>query len=56
MTKESEKRKLSELEASRLVGGNPILVALGIISSAVGAGRAADAAAGWFMEGWNNPK
>ncbi len=44
----------AEMLATR--GGNPILVGLGVLSTIISLGKAADQASEWFVEGWNNPK
>lgn len=36
-------------------GGNPIRVALGLISAVISIGKAVDQASEWFLDGWNNP-
>lgn len=47
---------LSKSAMLRTRGGNPILVGLGVLSTLIGLGKAADQASEWFVEGWNNPK
>lgn len=50
---------MKELKRNELVeikGGNPILVGLGVLTTMISLGKAADQAGEWFMEGWNNPK
>ena len=47
---------LSEGAKQSVRGGNAIIVALGIGSSIIAIGMAADQAAAWFIDGWKNPK
>ena len=57
--KQIELLKMNELNQKELVeitGGNPILVGLGVLTTMISLGKAADQAGEWFMEGWNNPK
>jgi len=48
--------EISKKEMSKTRGGNPILLGLGILSTLIGLGKAADQASEWFRDGWNNPK
>jgi len=48
--------EMSKGEMMQTRGGNPILVGLGVLSTLIGLGKAADQASEWFTEGWNNPK
>ena len=48
--------ELSKTEMFETRGGNPILVGLGVLSTLIGLGKAADQASEWFVSGWNNPK
>ncbi len=48
--------EVSQSEMLKIKGGNPILVGLGIVSTLIGLGKAADKASEWFRDGWNNPK
>lgn len=48
--------EISEREQIQTKGGNPILVGLGVLSTFIGLGKAADQASEWFTEGWKNPK
>jgi len=48
--------ELNSNKMSRIKGGHPILVVLGVITTAVSLGRALDEAGQWFLEGWNNPR
>lgn len=54
--KELKMQGLSRAEMLETRGGNPILVGLGVLSTIIGLGKAADQASEWFVEGWNNPK
>jgi len=47
--------ELSIGQMQKVKGGHPILVVLGVITTAVSVGRALDQAGQWFLEGWNNP-
>lgn len=50
---------MTELKRNELVeikGGNPIFVGLGVLTTMISLGKAADQAGEWFMQGWNNPK
>lgn len=51
-----EMNELSRLELVETKGGNPILVGLGVLTTMISLGKAADQAGEWFMQGWNNPK
>lgn len=51
-----EMTELSRLELVETKGGNPILVGLGVLTTMISLGKAADQAGEWFMQGWNNPK
>jgi hypothetical protein len=51
-----EMKELSRLELVETKGGNPILVGLGVLTTMISLGKAADQAGEWFMQGWNNPK
>ncbi len=48
---EIDKKSLSNIK-----GGHPILVVLGVVTTAVSLGRALDQAGQWFLDGWNNPR
>jgi len=48
--------ELSANDLSIIKGGHPVLVVLGVITTAVSLGRALDQAGQWFLEGWNNPR
>ena len=48
--------ELSKHEILETKGGNPILVGLGVLTTVISLGRAADQAGEWFVQGWNNPK
>lgn len=48
--------EIRKSELSKVKGGNPILVGLGVVSTLIGLGKAADQASDWFRAGWNNPK
>jgi len=48
--------ELSNNDLSIIKGGHPVLVVLGVITTAVSLGRALDQAGQWFLEGWNNPR
>ena len=54
--KELKMQGLNRAEMLETRGGNPILVGLGVLSTIIGLGKAADQASEWFVEGWNNPK
>lgn len=43
------------LELKKISGGHPILVVLGVVTTAVSVGKALDQAGQWFLDGWNNP-
>ena len=49
-------KELNRLELLKTKGGNPILVGLGVLTTMISLGKAADQAGEWFMQGWNNPK
>ncbi|MGA9269993.1 MAG: hypothetical protein WBV45_05175 [Lutimonas sp.] len=49
-------RNLNRKELLEIKGGNPILVGLGVLTTMISLGKAADQAGQWFMQGWNNPK
>lgn len=49
-------RELNRIELMQIKGGNPILVGLGVLTTVISLGKAADQAGAWFAEGWNNPK
>ena len=49
-------RELNRIELMKINGGNPILVGLGVLTTVISLGKAADQAGAWFAEGWNNPK
>ena len=49
-------RTLNEHEQLETQGGNPILVGLGVLTTVISLGKAADQAGQWFVQGWNNPK
>lgn len=51
-----EMKELNRLELLKTKGGNPILVGLGVLTTMISLGKAADQAGDWFMQGWNNPK
>lgn len=48
--------EIGKTEKLKTRGGNPILVGLGVLSTLIGLGKAADQASEWFRDGWNNPK
>lgn len=48
-------KKLGPNQIIKTAGGNPIRVALGVITTIVSLGKAGDQAIDWFLEGWNNP-
>jgi len=48
--------ELKTTDLSRIKGGHPVLVVLGVITTGVSLGRALDQAGQWFLEGWNNPR
>ena len=48
--------ELNAKEKTKIKGGHPILIALGVITTAVSLGRALDQAGQWFLEGWNSPR
>ena len=48
--------ELETTDLSRIKGGHPVLVVLGVITTGVSLGRALDQAGQWFLEGWNNPR
>ena len=57
--KQIELLKMKELdrqETLEIKGGNPILVGLGVLTTMISLGKAADQAGEWFVQGWNNPK
>ena len=43
-------------ELMEIRGGNPILIAMGVVTSLVSFGKAVDQASEWFLDGWNNPQ
>lgn len=43
-------------ELREIRGGNPILIAMGVVTSLVSFGKAVDKASEWFLDGWNNPQ
>jgi len=47
---------LSSTEKIEIQGGNPILVGMGVISTIIALGKAADQASEWFVSGWKHPK
>ena len=49
-------RELDRRETLEIKGGNPILVGLGVLTTMISLGKAADQAGEWFVQGWNNPK
>ena len=49
-------RELNRIELMEINGGNPILVGLGVLTTVISLGKAADQAGAWFADGWNNPK
>ena len=49
-------KEVSQSELLKIKGGNPILVGLGVVSTLIGLGKAADKASEWFRDGWNNPQ
>ncbi len=55
-TKSMKMRNLNRKELLEIKGGNPILVGLGVLTTMISLGKAADQAGQWFMQGWNNPK
>jgi len=46
---------LDPMQKAEINGGNPIRVALGLVTMIISLGKAADQATGWFLDGWNNP-
>ena len=48
--------ELGENDLSKIRGGHPVLVVLGVVTTVVSLGRALDQAGQWFLEGWNNPR
>ena len=48
--------QLETAELNETRGGNPVLIAMGVVTSVVSFGKAIDKASEWFLEGWNNPK
>ena len=49
-------RELNRNELLEIRGGNPILVGLGVLTTLISLGKAADQVGQWFVQGWNNPK
>ena len=49
-------KEVSQSELLKIKGGNPILVGLGVVSTLIGLGKAADKASEWFRDGWNDPQ
>ncbi len=47
---------LDKESLSNIKGGHPVLVVLGVVTTAVGLGRAIDQAGQWFLNGWNSPR
>lgn len=43
-------------DLKKIKGGVPILVVLGVITTAVSVGRTLDQIGEWFINGWNNPQ
>lgn len=57
--KEIEYYGTKELVLNELLktkGGVPILVVLGVITTAVSVGKTLDQMGEWFLKGWNNPQ
>lgn len=50
------KTVLNKEDLVAIKGGHPVLVVLGVVTTAVSLGRALDQAGQWFLEGWNNPR
>jgi hypothetical protein len=48
-------QELDLIQKVKIEGGNPIRVALGLISTVISVGKALDQAGEWFLDGWNNP-
>jgi hypothetical protein len=48
-------KELDLIQKVKIEGGNPIRVALGLISTIISVGKALDQAGEWFLDGWNNP-
>jgi len=46
---------LDPMQKAEINGGNPIRVALGLVTMIISLGKAADQATEWFLDGWNNP-
>ena len=47
---------LDTCQQQEIRGGNPILAAMGLVTSVIAFGKAVDKASEWFLEGWNNPQ
>jgi hypothetical protein len=57
--KQTQLMKMRELNRNELLeirGGNPIFVGLGVLTTMISLGKAADQIGQWFVQGWNNPK
>ncbi len=48
--------ELDKTDLSKIRGGHPVLVALGVVTTVVSLGRALDQAGQWFLDGWNSPR
>jgi hypothetical protein len=48
-------KELDLIQKVKIEAGNPIRVALGLISTIISVGKALDQAGEWFLDGWNNP-
>ncbi len=48
--------ELTKFEQMQTRGGNPILVGLGVLTTAISLGKAADQAGTWFLQGWSHPQ
>lgn len=48
-------QELDLIQKVKIEGGNPIRVALGLISTVISVGKALDQSGEWFLDGWNNP-
>ncbi len=46
---------LDSIQKAEINGGNPIRVVLGLVTTIISLGKAADQATEWFLDGWNNP-
>jgi len=48
--------ELAPSELRKIEGGIPILVVLGVITTAVSVGKILDQIGGWFLKGWSHPQ